>query len=35
MSDMELLVVIVAIPVVLANAWIYWRKWQHKAKHKP
>lgn len=30
MANMELLVVILAVPVVLANVWIYWRKWQRK-----
>ncbi|ETW99882.1 MAG: hypothetical protein ETSY2_40120 [Candidatus Entotheonella gemina] len=32
MTDMELLVVILAVPVVLGNIWIYWRKWQRKSK---
>jgi hypothetical protein len=30
MTNMELLVVILAVPVVLGNAWIYWHKWQRK-----
>lgn len=35
MSDMELLVVILGVVVVGANIWMYWHKWQRKAKRKP
>lgn len=35
MTPLEIWVVVLGVLVVGANGWMYWCKWQAKAKRKP